>query len=81
MPLATYHYRDARGLGPQLGFIIEDIEPSVAVSGDGVNLYGYLSMAVAAIKVQQAQIESLRREVKELRARESSRKRAPGSAP
>ncbi len=76
MPLASYHYRDARDLGPQLGFIIEDIEPSQAVSGDRVNLYGYLSMAVAAIKVQQAQIESLQREVKQLRALELQPKRA-----
>jgi MFS family permease len=80
MPLAYYHYRARRDLGPQLGFIIEDIEPSVAVSGDRVNLYGYLSMAVAAIKVQQAQIESLQRQVKGLRAREGSRRRATESA-
>lgn len=69
MPLASYRYRHAPGAGPQLGFIIEDIEPSVAVSGDHVNLYGYLSMAVAAIKVQQAEIASLRGEIEGLRAR------------
>jgi hypothetical protein len=69
MPLASYRYRYAPGAGPQLGFIIEDIEPSVAVSGDHVNLYGYLSMAVAAIKVQQAEIASLRGEIDRLRAR------------
>jgi len=67
IPLASYRYRQAPGAGPQLGFIIEDIEPSVAVSGDRVNLYGYLSMAVAAIKVQQSQIESLQRELDQLR--------------
>src|SRR6185295_2111417 len=39
MPLASYHYRSAPESAPQLGFIIEDIEPSVAVSGDHVNLY------------------------------------------
>lgn len=79
MPLATYHYRGAPELGPQLGFIIEDIEPSEAANGGRVNLYGYLSMAVAAIKVQQAQIESLQREVGELRAQEHNLQRADGS--
>ena len=68
MPLASYHYRSAPSAAPQLGFIIEDIEPSVAVSGDHVNLYGYLSMAVAAIQVQQNQIEALERETRALRA-------------
>ena len=69
MPLASYRYRHAPGAGPQLGFIIEDIEPSVAVSGDHVNLYGYLSMAVAAIQVQQVEIASLRGEIDRLRSR------------
>jgi hypothetical protein len=69
LPLASYEYKHAAGAGPQLGFIIEDIEPSVAVSGDHVNMYGYLSMAVAAIKVQQQRIEALEREVRRLRAR------------
>lgn len=71
IPLASYRYRQAPGAGPQLGFIIEDIEPSVAVSGDRVNLYGYLSMAVAAIRVQQSQIESLQRELDQLRSQQA----------
>jgi hypothetical protein len=66
LPLASYRYRSAPET-PQLGFIIDDIEPSVAVSGDHVNMYGYLSMAVAAIQVQQRQIESLEQEVARLR--------------
>jgi hypothetical protein len=70
IPLATYVYRDALTAGPQLGFLIDDIEPSVAASDDRVNLYGYLSMAVAAIQVQQRQIETLQREVRALRARQ-----------
>lgn len=69
MPLASYRYKHAPGAGPQLGFIIDDIEPSVAVSGDHVNMYGYLSMAVAAIKVQQQRIEALERELRRLRVR------------
>jgi hypothetical protein len=68
LPLASYRYKHAEGAGPQLGFLIEDIEPSVAVSGDRVNMYGYLSMAVAAIQVQQEQITSLQRELDRLRA-------------
>jgi hypothetical protein len=68
LPLASYQYKQAPAAGPQLGFIIEDIEPSVAVSGDHVNMYGYLSMAVAAIQVQQEQIAALQRELETLRA-------------
>jgi hypothetical protein len=67
MPLASWRYRSAPEAGPQLGFIIEDIEPSVAASGDRVNLYGYLSMAVAAIQVQQEQIRALSDELHALR--------------
>ncbi len=76
LPLASYRYKDAPGAGPQLGFVIEDIEPSVAVSGDRVNMYGYLSMAVAAIQVQQDQIAELQRELERLRARLGGSERA-----
>jgi hypothetical protein len=69
IPLASYRYKHAPEAGPQLGFVIEDIEPSNAVSGDHVNMYGYLSMAVAAIQEQQHQIAELEREVAVLRAR------------
>jgi hypothetical protein len=69
IPLASYSYRnDPRAL-PQLGFIIEDVEPSAVVQGDRVNLYGYLSMAVAALQVQDTQLRSLQSEVAALRAR------------
>ena len=46
----------------QLGFIIEELEPSAAVRGDRVNVYGYLSMAVAAIQVQDQQLGLPQRE-------------------
>jgi len=68
MPLASYRYKDAPDV-PQLGFIIDDIEPSVAVAGDHVNLYGYLSMAVAAIQVQDQQIKALEQQLEQMRAR------------
>lgn len=65
--LASYRYKSAPDV-PQLGFMIDDVEPSVAVSGDHVNLYAYLSMAVAAIQVQDRQIKDLQRELERLRA-------------
>ncbi len=66
--LATYEYtigdRD-----PRLGFIIEDQPDSVAVvhGKDRVDLYGYTSMTLAALQVQQEEIRQLEREVKGLR--------------
>jgi hypothetical protein len=68
--LATYQYRDR---GPtdrrHLGFLIEDQEASVTVDPerDMVDLYGYTSLAVAALQVQALQIEALQREVADLR--------------
>ena len=85
MPLASYSYKHAPAAGPQLGFIIEDIEPSLAVQGDQVNLYGYLSMAVAAIQVQQREIDALRLELAAVRADTGSprarRSARPSAAP
>ncbi len=69
--LATYRYRNA---GPEarqhLGFIIEDQEPSMSIDAerDMVDLYGYASMAVAAVQVQAGEIELLKREIRRLRA-------------
>jgi hypothetical protein len=62
--LASYRYKndDAQ----HLGFIIEDMpegSPAVLASRDRVDLYGYVSMAVAAIKAQQREIDALKREV------------------
>ena len=68
MPLASYQYKTDASGEQQLGFIIEDVEPSGAVRGDRVNLYGYLSMAVAAIQVQSRQIEALHQQLTTLRA-------------
>lgn len=54
---------------PHLGFIIEDVEPSPSVDSqsDAVDLYGYVSMAVATIQVQEGEIQALREEVDALR--------------
>jgi hypothetical protein len=73
--LASYRYKSAPDV-PQLGFMIDDIEPSVAVSGDHVNLYAYLSMAVAAIQVQDQQIKGLQRQLEQLRANLATESRA-----
>jgi hypothetical protein len=82
LPLASWRYRDANtAAAPQLGFVIEDIEPSAAVSGDRVNMYGYLSMAVAAIQVQQDQIQALEHELRALRDQLASAHEAPLCAP
>ena len=66
--LATYKYKTG---GPtRLGFIIEDHEPSVSIDSgrDMVDLYGYTSMAVAALKLQQKQLAELQQQVAELSA-------------
>jgi hypothetical protein len=69
IPLVRYRYKN----GPErehLGFIIEDVEPSPGVDSarDEVDLYGYTSMAVAALQEQHREIEELKAEVKRLRA-------------
>jgi hypothetical protein len=79
--LASWHYRTAPEADPQLGFIIEDVEPSAAVSGDRVNMYGYLSMAVAAIQVQQRQILALESELHTLRVELAASSAAPMCEP
>lgn len=65
--LATYKYKSG---GPtHLGFIIEDVEPSVSVDSprDMVDLYGYTSMAVAALKLQDQKIALLEQELAALK--------------
>ena len=68
--LATYRYRsEPDSAPPRLGFIIDDRPDSQAVlpSGERVDLYGYTSMAVAAIQAQAAQIQALEQELARLR--------------
>jgi hypothetical protein len=69
--LATYNYKGQYG-DPDvkhLGFIIEDNPQSFAVDRghDRVDIYGYLSMVVAAMQVQEKQIEELRQELQHTR--------------
>ena len=69
--LAEYRYRtEAEGGVPHLGFIIDDGVPTGALrpSKDQVDLYGYTTLAVAAVQAQARQIEMLRAELDSLRA-------------
>ena len=67
--LATYRYKSesAQDRG-HLGFIIDDVAPSAAVmaSGERVDMYGYQTMAVAALQVQARQIAQLQRRIEQL---------------
>lgn len=67
--LARWRYKTAPADSPpQLGFIIDDLGTSPAINPDGesVNLYGYTSMAVAALHVQAAEVAELKAQVAEL---------------
>lgn len=71
MPLATWRYdTEEKGEKEHLGFIIDDqpaSSPAVRPSGERVDLYGYTSMAVAAIQAQEKEIDALRQEIEALR--------------
>ena len=71
MRLATWQYRgDLDDGATHLGFLIDDVgaqSPAVRPDGGHVDLYGYTSLAVAAIQQQQAELEALRKEVQALR--------------
>ncbi|WP_437277138.1 tail fiber domain-containing protein [Sorangium sp. So ce375] len=78
-PLATWRYNHEGERGREhLGFIIDDnpASPAVARDGDHVDLYGYTSMAVAAIQMQQKQIAALERELAALRKELDSARQA-----
>src|SRR5450631_4371894 len=69
--LTTYQYKNEPVSSPRrLGFIIDDTKTPYPINPDGtsVDLYGYMSMAVAAIQVQSHEIEALRAEVARLRS-------------
>jgi hypothetical protein len=64
--LATFHYAsEPTDAQAHLGFIIEDSPALLAIDHEkrSVDLYSYTSMAIAAIQVQQAEIEALREEL------------------
>jgi hypothetical protein len=66
LDLATWNYRQEPDGGRRhLGFVIDDRPASPAVAADGrhVDLYGYATLAIAALQVQQAEIDALRAEL------------------
>lgn len=68
-PLATWKYKAQGMQAPErLGFIIEDVEQTPAVDRhrDMVDLYGYMTMAVAALQAQNEQIDVLNQRIEEL---------------
>jgi hypothetical protein len=70
--LATYNYKPevADPKPKHLGFIIEDMGQSLAVEPgqSRVDMYGYVSMVVAAMQVQEKEIVELRRDLDRARA-------------
>jgi hypothetical protein len=69
--LAEYRYKtEPESSKRHLGFIIDDMPAgSPAVQGDGthVDLYGYTTMLLATVKEQQKQIDTLQKQVDELK--------------
>jgi hypothetical protein len=75
--LSTYQYKNDPAASPRrLGFIIDDTRSSYPINPDrtSVDLYGYVSMAVAAIQIQSREIEALRAEVARLRRERAARR-------
>ena len=69
----TYRYRENVAFedprASHLGFIIEDMpqgSPAVMSSRERVDLYGYLSMAVASLQQQEREIRELKVEIARL---------------
>jgi hypothetical protein len=70
MPLSTWRYHsDAPSRAPRLGFVIDEVGASPAVDPERgiVDLYGFTTMAVAALQAQAEELAALRREVESLR--------------
>lgn len=71
IPLATYRYKSESAEDrAHLGFIIDDIAPSPAVTpnAERVDMYGYATMSVATLQVQAREIAELRKQVEELKS-------------
>ncbi|MCC7071191.1 MAG: hypothetical protein IT383_07710 [Deltaproteobacteria bacterium] len=70
LQLARWQYVSDPGRHDYLGFLIDEHAPDDAVlpRGDRVDLYGYTSLAIAAVQAQQRRIDTLERELAALRA-------------
>ena len=79
--LATWRYNWEDDAAPgHLGFIIDDQPNSAAVRPDGetVDLYGYTSLAVAALQAQQVELDVLRAEMVQMRVEMAEMRAAQG---
>lgn len=75
--LARYRYKGSDDTS-HLGFIIEDMPPGSAAvlpTRDRVDLYGYVSMAVASLQKQQKELDALKTEVARLSKENAAMKR------
>jgi Chaperone of endosialidase len=83
--LATYRYRGARDDGRRhLGFVIDDLpagSPAVHVDGRHVDLYGYTSMAVAALQTQAEHVQRMEDRMAELEREVDTLRRSLDAAP
>jgi hypothetical protein len=71
LPLATYRYRNDAFAKERLGFMIEEADglgPALDAERDRIDQYSYTSAVVAALQVQQKQIEALRVELASLKS-------------
>lgn len=71
MRLSSWHYKaEGESSRRHVGFLIDDMPESVAVAqnGERVDLYGYTSMAIAAVQVQDKRLELLEKELSAMRA-------------
>ena len=77
--LAHWRYLDAAdGAGERVGFIIEDRPADAAGVRDGrVDLYGYTTMAMAALQEQERRLNEQQRQLDALRAELDALKAAP----
>lgn len=69
MPLASWQYKFESTGHKRLGFLIDENTPPELVKPDGnsVDLYGYMTMAVAAIQEQNTRVEALEKELQSLK--------------
>jgi hypothetical protein len=71
MRLSSWHYKaEGESARRHVGFLIDDMPDSIAVSDsrERVDLYGYTSMAIAAVQVQDKRLQSLEQELVSMRA-------------
>lgn len=71
MRLSEWNYKgEGNTARRHVGFLIDDMPESIAVaeSGERVDLYGYTSMAIAAVQVQDKRLKALEKELASMRS-------------